>query len=402
MTWMVRVALERPLTFIVMALLILIAGPLAALNMPVDIFPAINIPIVAVVFQYGGLQASEVSGRIITPFQRILTTTVDNIEHVESLSLPGAGLVKIFFQPSADIRLAMSQVSAVAPVSIRNMPAGTQPPFIINYNASTVPVLQVAYSSKVLSEGDILDLAQNFIRPHMVSVPGAAVPLPFGGKQREIAFDLDSQAMQAHGLSATDIQTALANQNQVVPAGFAKIGSYQYAVRLNNAADTVEEMNDLPVKTVNGATIYMRDVAHVRDGPPPQNNVVHVNNGRAVLSSIYKNGNASTLDVVQGVKDLLPLIKSQLPDSLKIDLLERPIGFRRGGGYRRCPRRHHRRPSHQPDDPIVPGQLAFHGDHRRLHPTGCADGAGGAVGDGPDTEYHDIGRAGAGGGHSGG
>ncbi|HWY60774.1 MAG TPA: efflux RND transporter permease subunit [Rhizomicrobium sp.] len=322
MTWIVRVALERPLTFIVMALLILIAGPLAALSMPVDIFPAINIPIVAIVFQYGGLQASEVSGRIITPFQRILTTTVDNIEHVESLSLPSAGIVKIFFQPSADIRLAMSQVSAVAPVSIRNMPAGTQPPFIINYNASTVPVLQVAYSSKTLSEGDILDLAQNFIRPHMVSVRGAAIPLPFGGKQTQIAFDLDSQALQAHGLSATDVQTALTSQNQIVPAGFAKIGSYQYAVRLNNASDTVEQMNNLPVKTVNGATIYMRDVAHVREGAPPQNNVVHVNNGRAVLSSIYKNGSASTLDVVQGVKDMLPLIKSQLPDSLNIDLLD--------------------------------------------------------------------------------
>jgi multidrug efflux pump subunit AcrB len=180
----------------------------------------------------------------------------------------------------------------------------------------------VAYSSKELSEGDILDLAQNFIRPHLVSVRGAAAPLPYGGKQREIAFDLDAQAMQAHGLSAADVQNALTSQNQIVPAGFAKIGSYQYAVRLNNASDTVEEMNNLPVKTVNGATIYMRDVAHVRDGAPPQNNVVHVNNGRAVLSSIFKTGDASTLDVVKGVKDLLPLIKSQLPDSLRIDLLD--------------------------------------------------------------------------------
>jgi len=322
MTWIVRVALERPLTFIVFALLILIVGPLAAISMPTDIFPSINIPVVAVAFQFGGLQASEVSGRIITPYSRLMSTTVDNIEHIESQSLPSAGIVKIFFQPSADIRLAMSQVAAVTPVTLRQMPAGTQPPFIINYNSSTVPVLQVAYSSKSLSEGQILDLAQNFIRPHLVSVQGASIPGPFGGKQREIAFDLDSQALQAHGLSAADVQTALTNDNQIVPAGFAKIGSYQYAVRLNNASDSVEQMNELPVKTVNGATIYMRDVAHVRDGAPPQSNVVHVNNGRAVLASVFKNGTASTLDVVQGVKDILPLIKSQLPDAFNIDLLD--------------------------------------------------------------------------------
>jgi CzcA family heavy metal efflux pump len=321
MTWIVRVALERPLTFIVLALLILIAGPVAALNMPVDIFPSINIPVVGVVFQFGGLQASEISGRIITPFTRILSTTVDNIEHIESQSLPGEGIVKVYFQPGADIRLAQAQLSAVAPQSVRSMPAGTQPPSILDYNASTVPVLQVAYSSKVLSESEILDLAQNFIRPHLVSVRGAAIALPFGGKGRQINFDLDTEAMQAHGLSATDIQNALTAQNQVVPAGFAKIGSFQYAIQLNNATTTVEQMNDLPVKTVNGATIYMRDVAHVRDGPPPQNNVVHVDNGRAVLSPIMKNGTASTLDVVQGVKNMLPLIKSQLPDSFRIDLL---------------------------------------------------------------------------------
>ena len=186
MTWIVRVALERPLTFIVLALLILIMGPLAAISMPTDIFPAINIPVVAVVFQYGGLQASEISGRIITPFQRLMSTTVDNIEHIESQSLPGAGIVKIYFQPSADIRLAMSQVAAVAPVTIRQMPAGTQPPFIINYNAATVPVLQVAYSSKVLSELQILDLAQNFVRPHLVSVQGASIPLPLAARAAKL------------------------------------------------------------------------------------------------------------------------------------------------------------------------------------------------------------------------
>jgi CzcA family heavy metal efflux pump len=321
MTWIVRVALERPLTFIVLALLILIAGPLAAFNMPIDIFPSINIPVVGVVFQFSGLQASEISGRMITPFTRLMSTTVDNIEHIESQSLPGVGVVKVFFQPGADIRLAQSQISAIAPQSIRSMPAGTQPPSILDYNASTVPVLQVAYSSSQLSESQILDLAQNFIRPHLVSVRGAAISLPFGGKGREISFDLDPQAMQAHGLSATDVQAAVAQQNQIVPAGFAKIGSFQYAVALNNASSTVQQMNDLPVKVVNGATVYMRDVAHVRDGSPPQNNVVHVNNRRAVLSPIMKNGTASTLDVVQGIKNTMPLIKSQLPASYKIDLL---------------------------------------------------------------------------------
>jgi CzcA family heavy metal efflux pump len=322
MMWIVRVALGRPLTFIVLAILISIAGPLAVMNMPTDIFPNINIPVISVVFQYNGLPPAEMLGRIVTPFERLMTTSVDDIEHVESQSLAGIGLVKIYFQPTADVRLAQAQLSGVAPQAIKNMPAGTQPPSITDYSAGNVAVLQVAYSSKVLSESEVLDLAQNFVRPHLVSVPGLSLALPFGGKNRQISFDLDAEAMQARGLSAGDVQAALTSQNQIIPAGTVKIGTFQYPVQLNNASDSIEQMNNLPVKTVNGATVYMRDVAHVRDGTSPQNNVVHVNNSRAVLSSIFKHGNASTLDVVQGVKDQLPLIRDQLPPELDINLLD--------------------------------------------------------------------------------
>jgi len=321
MMWIVRVALERPLTFIVLAILITIIGPLAVLNMPTDIFPNINIPVISVVFNYGGLPPSEMAGRIITPFERIMSNSVDDIEHVESQSLAGIGMVKIFFQPTADIRLAQSQLSAVAPQTLKNMPVGTQSPSITDYSAGNVAVVQVAYSSTTLSESEVLDLAQNFVRPHLVTVPGASLALPFGGKNRQITFDLDSEAMQARGLSASDVQAAFASQNQITPAGNAKIGTFQYPIQLNDATETVEQMNNLPVKTVNGATIFMRDIAHVRDGSSPQANVVHVDNSRAVLSSVFKHGNASTLDVVQGVKDAIPKIEPLLPPALKITLL---------------------------------------------------------------------------------
>ena len=321
MTWIVKVALERPLTFIVMALLVLIFGPLAASRMAVDIFPDIRVPVIGVAFQYSGLQPGEMANRIVNPYERVLTTMVNDIEHSESTSMTGVGIVKIFFQPDADIRTALAQVTAVSQTSIRQMPAGTLPPLVISYNASTVPVLQLATSSKVLSEQQVLDLSQNFVRPQLTSVRGAAVPYPYGGRQRQVMIDLDPQAMQANNLSATDVQGALAAQNQITPVGQAKIGAYQYTVKLNNAATTIEEINSLPVKTVGGATILMRDVAHVRDGFPAQTGVVHVDGARAVLSTILKNGTASTLDVVQGIKDKLPLLRQQLPESLKIDAI---------------------------------------------------------------------------------
>jgi CzcA family heavy metal efflux pump len=322
MTWIVRVALDRPYTFLVLAICILIFGPLAALRTPTDIFPNIGIPVVGIGLQYSGLSPAEVAGRLVTPLERQLPNDVSDIEHIESQSIAGNGIIKIFFQPGVNIATAMAQVTGVAQYAVRFMPPGTTPPFIVNYNASTVPVLQLALSSKTLSEQQIADLASNSLRPGLAAVPGADLPAPYGGKFRSVQVDLDPRAMQAHQVSATDVQNAIASQTQIIPAGNVKIGSYQYVVQLNDAAQSIESLNDMPVKTTaDGATVFMRDVAHVRDGSGPQGSIVHVDGGRAVLLSTLKNGTASTLDVVQGVKDLLPLLKQRLPDSLKINLL---------------------------------------------------------------------------------
>ena len=321
MIWIVKVALVRPYTFVVMALLILIFGPVAALETPTDIFPNIGVPVIAVAFFYSNLSPDEVSGRMIAPFERILASNVNDVEHVESQSMPGLGIVKIFLQPNANLQLATSQITSTSQTTIRQMPPNTQPPLILNYNASTVPVLLMAFSSKTLSEQQVLDYSQNFVRPRLTTIHGATVPFSYGGKYRQVQVDLDPKAMQARGLSAADVQNAIANQNLIGAPGNIKIGSYIYSVYLNNAADTIEEMNNLPVKTVGGATIFVHDVGNVRDGNPPQQNVVHVDGSRAVLSQVLKNGSASTLDVVQGVKDALPLLKLQLPDALRIDIL---------------------------------------------------------------------------------
>ncbi|HEX4184151.1 MAG TPA: efflux RND transporter permease subunit [Caulobacteraceae bacterium] len=321
MLWIVRVALQRPYTFIVLALLILIVGPLAALNTPTDIFPDIRVPVIGVAWQYAGLSPDEMSGRIITPYERVLTTTVNDIEHTESTSLPGMGIVKIYFQPGVDIRTATAQVTSISQTVLRQLPPGATPPLILNYNASTVPILQLATSSHTLSEQQVLDLTQNFMRPALTSVPGAAIPYSYGGRVRQVQIDLDPQALQAKGLSAQDVENAIAAQDQIIPAGTAKIGSLQYTVKLNDSPDTVEELNDLPVKTVNGTTIFVRDVGHVRDGAPPQQSVVHVDGSRAVLTTILKAGSASTLAIIQGVKDELPQLKLTLPPDLHISLL---------------------------------------------------------------------------------
>jgi CzcA family heavy metal efflux pump len=301
-----------------MVLLLLIFGPMAASRMAVDIFPNIAIPVVGVAFQFTGLSPDQMAKRIMTPYERILTTTVNDIEHTDSQSMYGIGIIKIYFQPNVDIRTATAQVTSISQTAIRQMPAGTQPPLILIYNASTVPVLQLALSSSVLSEQQVLDLSQNFVRPQLTTVRGAAIPFSYGGKTRQIQVDLDPQAMQADGLSATDVENALANQDQIEPVGTAKIGSYQYIVELNNSAAALPDFNDMPIKTLNGATIFMRDVGHVRDGYPPQQSIVHVDGARAVLSTVLKNGSASTLDVVQGVLAKLKQIKGQLPDTLKI------------------------------------------------------------------------------------
>jgi len=318
MIGIVKVALARPLTFIVMAILIAVVGVLAAIRTPVDIFPEIRVPVIAASFQYAGLSPDDMSGRIITPFERVLTTTVNDIDHIESQSMPGIGVVKIYFHPGADIRTATAQVTSISQTVLRQLPPGTTPPLILNYNASTVPIIQLALSGKGLSEGRMFDYATNSVRPALVTVPGAAIPYPSGGRQRQIQIDLDPQALQSKGLSAQDVGNAIAAQQQINPAGFAKIGGYQYNVRLNNAPGSVDELNNIPVKVVNGGTIYMRDVAHVRDGTAPQTNVVHVDGSRSVLMTILKNGATSTLAIVQGVKDALPAAEASLPAALKI------------------------------------------------------------------------------------
>jgi len=322
MNGIVRIALARPLTFIVMAILIAIVGVLQAARTPVDIFPNIGVPVIATAWQYAGLSPEDMSGRIITPFERVLTTTVNDIEHIESQSLNGIGVVKIYFQPNANIQTATAQVTSISQTILKQLPPGVTPPLILNYNASTVPIVQLALSGSGLSEQKLFDLAQNQIRPQLVTVPGAAIPYAFGGKQRQVQFDLDPQALQSKGLSGQDIGNAIAEQNQINPVGFAKIGTFQYNIELNNTPATVDAFNDLPVKTVNGATIYMRDVAHVRDGSAPQQNVVHVDGHRSALMTVLKNGKTSTLAIISGVKGKLPALQETLPAQLKIT----PVG----------------------------------------------------------------------------
>jgi CzcA family heavy metal efflux pump len=322
MNGIVRIALARPLTFIVMSILIAIVGVLQAARTPVDIFPNIGVPVIATAWQYTGLSPDDMSGRIVTPFERVLTTTVNDIDHIESQSMQGIGVVKIYFQPGASIQTATAQVTSISQTILKQLPPGVTPPLILNYNASTVPILQLAVSGKGLSEQKLFDLAQNQMRPTLVTVPGAALPFPSGGKQRQVQVDIDPEALQSKGLSAQDVGNAIANQNQINPAGFAKIGTFQYNIALNNAPNSIDGLNDLPVKTVNGATIYLRDVAHVRDGSAPQQNVVHVDGTRSVLVTILKNGATSTLSIVQGIKDKLPGITETLPASLRVT----PIG----------------------------------------------------------------------------
>ena len=330
MIGIVRIALARPLTFVVMAILILIVGVLSAVRTPVDIFPEIRVPVIATAWTYAGLPPEEMSGRIITPYERVLTTTVNDIDHIESQSMQGIGVVKIFFQPGADVRTATAQITSVSQTILRQLPPGTTPPLILNYSASTVPILQLAMSASGMSESQLFDMALNQVRPPLVTVPGAAIPYPSGGSQRQIQIDLDPVALQAKGLSAQDVGNAIAAQNQINPAGFAKIGEFQYSVRLNNAPQSVEELNSLPVRVINGATIYIRDVAHVRDGSAPQTNVVHVDGGRSVLMTVLKNGATSTLAIVDGVKAAVTDVQRSLPDNVKIVPLTDQSVFVRG------------------------------------------------------------------------
>src|SRR5271166_825102 len=318
----VRIALSRPYTFVVSALLILLLGTLAALRMPVDIFPSIRIPIIAVAFQYQGLPPDQMAGRIITPFERALTTTVNDIEHFESNSYTTYGIVKIFFHPTVNIATANAQVTAISQSLLKQMPPGTTPPLIINYSASTVPIIQLALSGKGLTEQNLADLGVNFVRPRLVTVQGAGIPWPFGGKSPQVMFDLDTAALQSRGLTGNDVANALAAQNLITPVGTEKIAHYEYTVNLNSAPSKIQELGDLPIKSVGGAMVYMHDVAQVHNGNAVQTNIVHVDGNRSVLLSIFKNGTTSTLDIVSGIKKMLDIIKPSLPDALDI----KPIG----------------------------------------------------------------------------
>jgi multidrug efflux pump subunit AcrB len=320
--WIVRLALRRPYTFVVLSLLLFILAPVVITRTPTDIFPNIDIPVISVVWQYSGLSAEEMSDRIVYITERALTTTVNNIEHIESQSMDGRAVVKIFFQPHSDIASAIAQVTAISQTQLRQLPEGTTPPLIITYNASTVPILQLGLSGQGLTEQQLNDFGQNFIRTQLVTIPGTAIPYSYGGKQREVLVDLNTQALQAKGLGASDIVNAIGNQNLILPGGTSKIGALEYDVQINGSPGSVAELNNLPVKTINGATIYVRDVAHVRDGYPPQTNIVRSDGARGSLMTVLKSGDVSTLDIVAGVRKMLPAIAATLPPQLKIT----PIG----------------------------------------------------------------------------
>ena len=305
---MVELALKRPYTFIVMAMLIVLATPFALLNMATDIFPEINIPVVSVIWNYNGLPAQEMGQRVAGQTERGLTTTVSDIEHIESQSLAGITIIKIFFQPTANIQTAIAQVVASVQTQVRQLPPGITPPLVIKYSASSIPVVQLGLSSATRPENSLFDAAVNILRPQLITIPGVAVPFPYGGKNRVISVDLDTPALQARGLSPADVVNAINAQNLILPSGTAKFGSTEYTVRMNGSPDAIIGLNDLPVRTVNGATTYIRDVANVRDGFSPQTNIVRQDGARGVLISVLKNGGASTLDIVANLRALLPRV----------------------------------------------------------------------------------------------
>ena len=328
--WIVRLALRRPYTFAVFALLLLIIGPLSILNTPVDIFPNINIPVVSIVWQYQGLSAVDMANRIITLTERTLTTTVDNIDHIESQSLDGVGVVKVYFQPKVTLATAIAQITAVSQTQLRQLPQGTTPPLVITYTASSVPILQLGLSGQGLSEQQLNDYGLNFIRTQFATIEGAESPYPYGGKQRQVQVDLNLQALQARGLSPTDVVNAIGVQNLILPSGTVKVGSFEYQLATNSAPTTIQGLNDLPIRSINGAIVYIHDVAHVRDGFPPQTNIVRVDGQRASLMTVLKNGNVSTLDVISRIRKMLPQIAQQLPPELRITPLSDQSIFVRG------------------------------------------------------------------------
>jgi CzcA family heavy metal efflux pump len=320
--WIVQVALRRPYTFIVLALLLLIMGTLTIMQTPKDIFPKIGIPVVSVIWTYSGLPPDEMSGRITGSFERVSLATVNNIEHIESQSLNGVSVVKFFFHPGTNVDLSLSQLTAVSQAWLKQLPPGITPPLILAYNASSVPIIQLALSSRTIPEQGLYDLANNFVRTQLAGVAGASIPFPYGGRQRQIQIDLDQRLLQERGVSANDVVNAMNAQNLIIPSGTEKVGEFEYNVKLNGSPKAVEEYNDLPIKTVNGTVIYFRDVAHVRDGAAPQTNIVRVDGQPASLMTIQKTGDASTLDIIRDIKQRLPLVRDASPPDLDIN----PIG----------------------------------------------------------------------------
>ncbi|HSU96907.1 MAG TPA: efflux RND transporter permease subunit, partial [Gemmatimonadaceae bacterium] len=319
--WIVKLALRRPYTFVVVSILIALFGVVSALKMPTDIFPEINIPLVTVVWQYGGMPPEEMERRIVSPSERYYSATVGGIEHIESQSINGVGIIKVYFQPGTDIPTALAEITSASQTAVKNLPPGIQPPIILRFNATDVPVLQIGVDSKTLSETQLYDLATNTMRLQLATIQGVSMPAPYGGKARQIMVDLNPEAMYAKGVSPSDVSNAINAQNLILPSGTAKFGSREYYIRLNSSPDVASMLNDMPIKTVHGTTVYIKDVAQVRDGYAVQTNLVRENGHRGVYQSVVKNGNASTLDVVARIKAALPAVKAALPEGVSLNLM---------------------------------------------------------------------------------
>jgi hypothetical protein len=399
--WIVRLALRRPYTFVVAALLLLLLTPFILLRTPTDIFPSIDIPVVSIVWNYTGLNAVEMENRIVYNEERALTTTVNNIEHIESSSYNGIGVIKVFFRQGTSVDAGVAQVTAISQTVLRALPPGTTPPLIIQYNASTVPILQYGVSSPAFSEQEVFDTSVNQIRPGLITVQGAAIPWPYGGKQRLVSVDLDLKALQSQNLSPQDVVNAMSAQNFVLPSGTAKIGPTEYDINLNTSPKLLDELNNLPIKTVNGAVIHVSDVAQVRDGYLPQQNIVRQDGVRSVLISILKTGTASTLSVANGVKQAMAAVEDCLRQAGG-EAIHRPVDLCALRHLRRGARRSDCGVPHRDHDSVVPRFVAGHRYHRPVDPTFDPGIVGVPERAGRDHQSDDAGWAGAGRRYSGG
>src|SRR5881296_1242163 len=311
--WIVRLALRRPYTFVVLALLIAVLGIVSVVSMPIDIFPAINIPVVNVIWNYSGLSPTEMQDRIVTTSERAFTTTVSGIEHLESVSLRGVAVTRLYFHPNVPIAAAIAEVNAQAQQILRPLPPGIFPPLILQYNAASVPVVLASLSSEQLPEQELNDLGNSFIRTQLVTIPGSSIPVPYGGKLRVVNVDVDPDALYARGLSPQDVSNAILTQNVILPAGTAKIGTREYDVATNSSPEVLNDLNKIPIRYLNGSLLSVGDVAFVHDGFNPQTNLVRRDGRHSALLPILSNGSASTLSVVSGARQLMPKILAGLP-----------------------------------------------------------------------------------------